>query len=293
MTTIKLKSHNDEVYILQKLLRKSGYSVDVDGDFGPKTDKIVRDFQFSHSLIADGIVGARTWSELFKRGFKQGEIITGVDIYHLSNTESAAFWQEMKEKHAFCFVKASEGVTWNDPRFLEHFKRLKDLQILRGPYHFFRMLNEDIDGQIKNFLDSGIDFREKGVLPSVLDVEPSVDEFKKNRLGEITQNRVAIVKRMRKWLEVVEDKTGKRPLIYTSKYIWDEILKSPTGFEKYPLWVANYTNINKKPTMPMTWKDYTFWQYTEEGSVGGIKHFDINQLNPSISYEKLLQMAGF
>jgi lysozyme len=293
MTTIKLKSYNDEVYILQKLLRKSGYSVEIDGDFGTKTDKIVRDFQFSHSLIADGIVGKRTWDELFKRAAKSGDAITGVDIFHLSNTESVSFWQEMKEKHAFCFVKASEGVTYNDPRFLEHFKRLKDLQILRGGYHFFRMLNEDVDGQIKNFLDSGIDFREKGVLPSVLDVEPSSDEFKNNRLKLITSNRVGVVSRMRKWLEVVEDKTGKRPIIYTSKYIWDEILKSPTGFEKYPLWVANYSDTAKKPTMPMTWQDYAFWQYSETGTVGGIKGFDLNRLNSSISYEKLLQMAGF
>jgi lysozyme len=293
MTTIKLKSKNDEVFILQKLLRKSGYSVEIDGDFGAKTDKIVRDFQFSHSLIADGIVGKRTWNELFKRASKSGEILSGVDIFHLSNTESEAFWHEMKDKHTFCFVKASEGVTYNDPRFLEHINRLKELQILRGAYHFFRMLNEDIDGQIKNFLDSGVDFREKGMLPSVLDVEPSNDEFKNNRLKEITNNRVAVVSRMRKWLETVEDKTGKRPFIYTSKYIWDEILKSPTGFEKYPLWVANYSDTAKKPTMPMTWNDYTIWQYSETGTVGSIKGFDLNRLNPSISYEKLLQMAGF
>jgi lysozyme len=293
MTTIKLKSKNDEVFILQKLLRKSGYSVEIDGDFGPKTDKIVRDFQFSHSLIADGIVGKRTWDELFKRASKSSDMITGVDISHLSNTEKDVFWQDLKDKHTFCFVKASEGVTYNDPRFLEHINRLKDLQILRGAYHFFRMLNEDIDGQIKNFLDSGVDFREKGMLPSVLDVEPSSDEFKKNRLGEITHNRVAVVSRMRKWLEVVEDKTGKRPFIYTSKYIWDEILKSPTGFEKYPLWVANYSDTVKKPTMPMSWNEYAIWQYSETGTVGGIKGFDLNRLNPSISYEKLLKMAGF
>jgi lysozyme len=293
MTTIKLKSNNDEVYILQRLLRKAGYAIIYDGDFGPKTDKIVRDFQFSHSLIADGIVGKRTWDELFKRAFKTGDLITGVDIFHHSPTESDAFWQEMKEKHFFCFVKASEGVTWNDPRFLEHINRLKDLRILRGGYHFFRMLNDDIDGQIKNFLDSGIDFREKGMLPPVLDVEPSVDEFKNNRIKLITSERAAVVVRMKKWLRVVEERTGKRPIIYTSRYIWDDILKAPSGFENYPLWIANYSDTAKKPNLPMTWNDYTFWQFTEAGTVGGIKNFDINRLNPSISYEKLLKMAGF
>jgi GH25 family lysozyme M1 (1,4-beta-N-acetylmuramidase) len=293
MITIKLKSNNDEVYILQRLLRKAGYSINLDGDFGPKTDKIVRDFQFSHSLIADGIVGARTWSELFKRAFKSGETITGIDIYHLSPTDNESFWQEVKEKHHFCFVKASEGVTWNDPRFLQHINRLKELKILRGGYHFFRMLNEDVDGQIKNFLDSGVDFREKGMLPPVLDVEPSNDEFKKDKIKIITNNRVGVVVRMKKWLRVVEERTGKRPIIYTSRYIWDEILKAPTGFENYPLWVANYSETAQKPSLPMTWDDYAFWQYTETGVVGGIKNFDVNRLNPNISYQKLLQMAGY
>jgi lysozyme len=293
MITVKLKSNGDEVYILQRMLRKIGYSLTMDGDFGPKTDKTIRDFQFSHSLIADGVVSTRTWDEIFKRAFKPDDLVSGIDIYQHSQSDKDVFWQEVKDKHHFCFVKASEGVTWNDPRFLEHMNKLKEAKILRGGYHFFRMLNDDIDGQIKNFLDSGVDFREKGMLPPVLDVEPSNDEFKNNKLKLITSSRVEVVARLKKWLRVVEERTGKRPIIYTSKYIWDEILKAPTGFENHPLWVANYTEPHKKPTMPMTWNDYTFWQYTEEGSVGDIKGFDINRLNPNISYQKLLQMAGF
>lgn len=48
-----------DVARLQKLL-----AIEVDGDFGPQTSDVVIDFQKSHSLTADGVVGAATWSKL-------------------------------------------------------------------------------------------------------------------------------------------------------------------------------------------------------------------------------------
>jgi peptidoglycan hydrolase-like protein with peptidoglycan-binding domain len=36
----------------------------VDGDFGPKTDAMVREFQRRKGLVVDGIAGALTWGAL-------------------------------------------------------------------------------------------------------------------------------------------------------------------------------------------------------------------------------------
>lgn len=49
---------------LQTLLNNHGYSVTVDGDFGPNTHNSVVSFQRDHGLNADGMVGPQTWSKL-------------------------------------------------------------------------------------------------------------------------------------------------------------------------------------------------------------------------------------
>lgn len=59
METLKLGSIGDAVKKLQQLL-----NITVDGNFGPKTDKAVRDFQAENKLTVDGIVGNNTWSAL-------------------------------------------------------------------------------------------------------------------------------------------------------------------------------------------------------------------------------------
>ncbi|PEJ57385.1 hypothetical protein CN692_13305 [Bacillus sp. AFS002410] len=39
--------------------------VDVDGKFGPKTEKAVKEYQKRKGLTVDGVVGQQTWSKLF------------------------------------------------------------------------------------------------------------------------------------------------------------------------------------------------------------------------------------
>lgn len=57
-------STGDAVGDLQRLLRKLGYILAIDEDFGPTTDYVVRQFQATHSLIADGVVGPMTWKAI-------------------------------------------------------------------------------------------------------------------------------------------------------------------------------------------------------------------------------------
>jgi len=64
MKTIKRGSKGEEVKLLQELLCKAGFNVVVDSDFGQKTHDAVLAYQKSKSLVADGIVGQKTWTAL-------------------------------------------------------------------------------------------------------------------------------------------------------------------------------------------------------------------------------------
>lgn len=50
----------DDVCTLQLALGQAGYRVAVDGQFGPRTLQVVKQFQAQHGLSADGIVGPLT-----------------------------------------------------------------------------------------------------------------------------------------------------------------------------------------------------------------------------------------
>jgi hypothetical protein len=74
---LKKGSKGDAVKTVQLLL-----GVDADGDFGSKTENVVKAFQGAHGLTADGIVGKGTLAALetstgvTKVDFAEGETVT-------------------------------------------------------------------------------------------------------------------------------------------------------------------------------------------------------------------------
>ena len=62
---IKYGMKGDEVKNLQTTLNNLGYSLDVDGSFGPQTLSAVKDYQKKTGLTVDGMVGPQTQGSLF------------------------------------------------------------------------------------------------------------------------------------------------------------------------------------------------------------------------------------
>lgn len=69
---LRLGDNSNQVGTIQILLNAYGYRdadgeiLEVDNDFGSRTDYAVRAFQRANGLSADGIVGINTWSALLK-----------------------------------------------------------------------------------------------------------------------------------------------------------------------------------------------------------------------------------
>lgn len=63
-TTVQRGASGFRVTAIQHLLRARGYSLTVDGSFGAITEGKVIAFQQSRGLVADGIVGPKTWGAL-------------------------------------------------------------------------------------------------------------------------------------------------------------------------------------------------------------------------------------
>ena len=74
----------------QQLLLERGYSLGicgVDGDFGPATEKAVRQFQQDWGLTVDGVIGQKTWAMLDSTPVK---ITYTVTVPHLSLGDAEA-----------------------------------------------------------------------------------------------------------------------------------------------------------------------------------------------------------
>ncbi|NJL78013.1 MAG: L,D-transpeptidase family protein [Richelia sp. RM2_1_2] len=63
--TLKKGAKGRDVKKLQRQLASKGYNVSPDGDFGAKTEAIVKQFQKDKGLLSDGICGRQTYGTLF------------------------------------------------------------------------------------------------------------------------------------------------------------------------------------------------------------------------------------
>ncbi len=168
-----------------------------------------------------------------------------------------------------------------DPKFDQNWAAIKEVGMLRGAYQYFEP-GDDVATQAQIVIDK-LGMLGPGDLPAVIDVETT------SGVGP-AQVEAAVGQ----WLELVEAGTGKKPIIYTGKYFWQDNVGS-SAFSGYLLWHAQYPNACLPPAdappacsscanIADQWSDVAVWQYTSSGSVPGIAgNVDLNVFNGSLS----------
>lgn len=152
----------------------------------------------------------------------------------------------------FVFLKATEGATIRDKNYLSNMANAKKYHKKRGSYHFMHLTSSSVEEQVDNFLDYLV--FEKGDLPPVLDIEV----IKQAESIGIDKTKEKVLK----WLKLVENKIGVKPIIYTSTNFKKNYLSS-SEFDAYDFWIAHYKNSEPD------YKKYKIWQFTDKGKLHG------------------------
>jgi GH25 family lysozyme M1 (1,4-beta-N-acetylmuramidase) len=200
-------------------------------------------------------------------------------------------WNEVRKAgFSFAFAKSTEGSNFVASSFSKHWKGIQTAGLVRGTYHFFRPTT-DARAQADLFLsvleqNGGLETTD---LPPVLDLEhfPSSVRFQWESLS-----LDARVRAVRTWVDRVESQTKRKVMFYTSFGFWSSFMPGIQDFVDQPLWIANFTE-RETPFIPDEWeqagKTWTFWQFTESGSVPGVNSSaeDVDRFNGGL--DKMLE----
>lgn len=186
----------------------------------------------------------------------------GFDVSHF---QGAISWADLPlDEVKFCFIKATDGGSGKDSKFASNWAGAKSVSLIRGAYHFFRPASAVAD-QVNNFVNQvgDLDLQD---LPPVLDLEiPGDDPAAWATIGMPEAANLAV-----DWLNQVQTATGRKPIIYTNKQFYTNVLDSDASLLKGDaLWFARFTTATD-PGIPPDWDTWQFWQYFDQGKLSGI-----------------------
>lgn len=175
--------------------------------------------------------------------------IVGIDI---SKYQGEVNFEKVKAAGiSYIFIRATDGITYQDPNFNKNFAAARNAGITIGAYHFYET-NDDPADQLKNF--TSLVTLKPGDLPPVIDIE---------RLHK--KDDIKLTENLQKFLDGLEKHYGVKPIIYTGLRFSNKHL---IGFGNYPLWLAEYER--DKPKLPNGWSKWTFWQWSQLHTISGI-----------------------
>ena len=185
---------------------------------------------------------------------KEPKSHVGMDISHY---QSDINWDEMvKNKLAFIFIKATQGMNYIDPEAKAHARAATAKAIPFGYYHFYSPI-EDPAKQAQHFLKTTAS--QTASLRPVIDVEV---------LNNTTSEQ--LVSGLKRWIAMVEKALGCEVIVYTGDSFWHAHLA--TDFADKTLWLAEY-----RDTAPDD--KWLIWQRSQDGRLVGLQgNVDLDEM---------------
>jgi lysozyme len=189
-----------------------------------------------------------------------------IDVY---SGDGVFYWKAVKHAgHSVEIAKCSTGSTGVDPMFLDYMRGMKDAGMIRGAYHWLTCSApvQQAANFIKCLEDTQYDY--KSDLPPAVDIEdPCLSQL----------GRDLLIHNISVFLRTVERVAGRPLLFYVNRSMADEYFGNGC-FGGHPLWLAEY-NLSPTPVLPVGWKTWRFWQYSESGTVPGVPNAGQTDLN--------------
>lgn len=146
--------------------------------------------------------------------------------------------------------KATQGTSMVDPFYAQRRKSAVAAGLLWGAYHF--ATSAPVDKQVAHFLKNAAP-DDRTLL--ALDFEPN-------------DNATMSIAQARAFLELIEEKTGRKAVLYSGNLIKETQRKADPYFAAHRLWLASY---GANPKMPASWTRPWLWQFTD-GKDGPMPH---------------------
>lgn len=197
----------------------------------------------------------------------------GVDV---SSYQVNVDFDELKKQDVeFAYIKATEGSSHVDESFATKWEDAKKAGVLAGAYHYFSYASSGTT-QAENFIKT-VGSLEGRLIPAV-DMELTVEEVYN------PPSKEDVVRGLKAFLAVVEEKYGVKPLIYSQKDYWDKYLAD--DFASYPRWARNVFY----PVWMDSGDNWLVWQYNDRGILNGYtgeKYIDFNIVNDKFGIDSL------
>ena len=215
-----------------------------------------------------------------------GRPTRGVDVSAFQHHGVPINWRLLARRGIrFVAIKVSEGTYYTNPYYRGDARAAAAAGLAVMPYVFANPRRAGGAAQASFGVRVARYRRGRAILPLGVDLENDpypVAGRQSDCYGVRPRQMVAWVAA---FVTRTEALTGKPPIIYTTAAWWRECTDNTGRFRRDPLWVAAYDT--PVPGVPSPWKQWTFWQYSNEARIAGVGVTDVDYFHPTAALPTL------